>query len=382
MIYFDNAATSFPKPESVYKVVDDFFRETAANPGRGGHRLSVEAGQVVMNARRKLAELFNVGDPSRIVFTSNTTEALNLAIKGLLSSGDHVVTSSVEHNSVVRPLRALEDAGIEVTKVRASQIGLVDPEDVRSAMTPQTRLIVLTHASNVAGTIQPIAQIGKMARERGVTFLVDAAQTAGILPIDVEADNIDLLAFPGHKSLYGPPGTGGLYIKRGIELRPLCEGGTGTESELDVQPAGLPERFESGTLNSIGIAGLSAGVGFVLETGLAKIRAHELILTEQVLSGLQAIPEVFIYGPGSAIGRVSTISFNIEGWEPSEVAAVLDESFGIAVRAGLHCAPDAHRTIGTFPGGSVRVSPGFFNTLEEGAQFLDCVGKIASSTFS
>lgn len=379
MIYLDNAATSFPKPEVVYKATDSFFRRLAVNPGRGSHRLSIEASQVILRARRRLAELFNAPDPARIVFTLNTTEALNLAIKGVLSGGDHVVTSSIEHNSVVRPLKALEGFGVKVTKVQASQEGKVSSGDIEAAITANTRLIVLSHAGNVTGTIQPIEEIGQIARRRGILFLVDAAQTAGVLPIDVERQNIDLLAFPGHKGLFGPSGTGGLYIKKNIELQPLREGGTGTESEFDIQPEELPERFEAGTLNSVGIAGLLAGVEFILDMGQQQIRTHELMLVERLIAGLRAIPTVTVFGPRKADESVATVSLTVGGWEPADVGAVLDESFGIAVRTGLHCAPDAHKTIGSFPNGNIRVSPGFFNTLAEIDSFLDAIKKLAAS---
>lgn len=378
LIYFDNAATTFPKPEEVYRKVDHILRNVGANPGRSGHRMALDANRIILDARDSIARLFNIEDSSRVVFTSNTTEALNIGIKGFLHSGDHVITSSMEHNSVTRPIKALEKTGVACTKVKCSAEGLLDPDDVKRAIRPRTRLMAITHASNVTGTINPVREIGKIARESGIRLLVDAAQTAGMLPTDVEKDNIDMLACPGHKGLFGLQGTGFLYMAPDVRLEPVKEGGTGGNSEMDTMPDTLPERFEAGTMNTPGIGGLGEGVEFILREGIEKIRRHEILLTERLIRGLQDIGRIVVYGPRDAVRQMSVISFGIKGKDPSDVGFVLDSSFGIMARVGLHCAPDAHRTIGTFPQGTVRLSPGYFSTVEEVDIVIDAIKKIAS----
>jgi len=380
IIYLDNAATSFPKPPQVVEAIVHFLTEIGANAGRSGHRLSIEAGRIVYETREALAELFNISDPLRIVFGHNVTEMINLVLTGFLRPGDHVVTSSMEHNSVMRPLRALEREGVEVSVVQCSREGFLDPADLEKALRPNTRLIVLNHASNVTGTILPVKEAGWIARQRGIFLLVDAAQTAGAYPIDAEADGIDFLAFTGHKGLFGPTGTGGLYIGPRVpleELKPLKRGGTGSRSELEEQPDFLPDKYESGTQNAAGLAGLGAGVRFILERGVEEIRRHEMELTALLLEGLSSIERVKLYGPADLSMRVGIISFNIEGMEPSDVALALDVEFGIMCRPGLHCAPSAHRTIGTFPKGTVRFSVGFFNTKEDVEKAIEAVKKLA-----
>jgi len=379
MIYLDNAATSWPKPEAVYQAMDSLMRHTGASPGRSGHLLSITAARIIYETREAVAQLFGVHDPAHIVFTSNATEALNLAIKGLLHIGDHAVTSSLEHNSVMRPLRALEKKGIEVTVVNCSAHGSLDPGDIERAIRPYTRLIVLSHASNVVGTILPVAEVGRIARDHGVPLLVDAAQSAGCYPIDFEAMNIDLLAFSGHKSLYGPQGTGVLCIREGIEslLEPLKYGGTGSYSEYEHQPEFLPDKYESGTPNTVGLAGLGAGVRFVMQEGLSNIRAKEERLTKLLMDGLTTIPGVDTYGKSRPGDRVAIVSFNISGQTPSEVALRLEEDFRIMCRPGLHCSPVAHRTLGTFPQGSVRLSPGHFNSVHDIERTVEAVRQIA-----
>jgi cysteine desulfurase/selenocysteine lyase len=364
-MYMDNAATSFPKPEAVYQAMDRFMRDAGANPGRSAHRLAVAAAAVVAQARLLVARFFNAASPEQVVFTLNTTDALNLALKGVLKPGDHVVTTSMEHNSVIRPLRKLEAGGVLVTVVSASREGSVSVDDLAAAFTPATRMVVATHASNVTGTLQPIAAIGRLCREHDVLLLVDAAQTAGVFPIDVQALGIDLLAFPGHKAMLGPTGTGGLVVGAGILLDSLREGGTGSESESERQPEMLPDRLEAGTVNSVGIAGLGAAVRFIEEAGRERIRAHEQALAQRLLHGLATVPGSRLYGPPPGSERASVVSFNLEGWEPQDAAAALDSAFDIQCRAGLHCAPLAHRTLGTFPSGTLRFSPGFFNTEAE-----------------
>ncbi len=378
MIYFDNAATSWPKPEAVRAALSDYFGEAGGNAGRSGHRMSVAAARIVENAREALAGLFHAGDPSRIVFTHNATHALNLALYGLLHPGDHVVTSSVEHNSVMRPLRHLETLGVEVTVVPCTPEGILESNAVRRAVRPHTRLVVTTHASNVAGTLLPVGALAALAREHGIPYLVDASQTAGAIPIDVEELELDLLAFTGHKGLLGPTGSGGLYVREGVALVPLIRGGTGSDSAHEIQPEFLPDAFESGTLNVAGIAGLGAGVRFLLEIGLDAVRAHERNLVAQFLAGASEISGITLYGPGDAALQCGLVSFNVAGATPSEVGVILDESFGIMARTGLHCAPAAHRTLGTFPTGTVRFSFGWFNTPTEVEVALGALREIAA----
>ncbi len=379
MIYLDNAATSWPKPEMVYRAMDSFVRSTSASPGRSGHRLSIEAGRVVYETRESLAHLFNIDDPLRIVFTKNSTEALNLAINGMLRPGDHVITSSMEHNSVMRPLRALEEKGIELTVVGCSKEGFLDTKEVEKAIKPNTRMIVLTHASNVVGTVMPVAEVGAIAKSHKVFFCVDAAQTAGAYPVDMKAMNIDLLAFTGHKSLFGPTGTGGLCIGKDVEeaLEPIMRGGTGSRSESEYQPTFLPDKYESGTLNTVGLAGLRAGVEFILSSGKDEFRKKEENIIRLLIKGMCSIPNVILYGGRDASKQVAVISFNIAGLTASEVATKLDEEYEMMCRPGLHCAPIAHKTIGTFPKGSVRLSPGYFTTDNEIIKILEAIEKIA-----
>jgi cysteine desulfurase family protein len=381
MIYFDNAATSWPKPAAVIDAMSLFMTEVGANPGRSAHRLSIEAGRIVYETREALARLFNVPDPLRIVFGLNVTEALNLALRGILRPGDHVITSSVEHNSVMRPLRALEEAGVvELHVVPCSSEGFLDPADVESALKPETRMIVLNHGSNVVGTVLPVAEVGEIARRHDTLLLVDAAQTAGAYPLDMEAMSIDLLAFTGHKGLLGPQGTGGLCIGDRLEaeqIEPIKRGGTGSRSEREEQPGFLPDRCESGTPNTVGLAGLRAGVEFVLQQGVDAIRTHEVGLTRRLLAGLTEIDGVTVYGSHDAELQTATVSFNVEGLEPSEVGPKLDEGYGVLSRVGLHCAPAAHRTIGTFPVGTVRFGLSYFNTAKEVDAAVNAVRQIS-----
>jgi cysteine desulfurase / selenocysteine lyase len=376
-LYLDNAASSHPKPETVYQTVNEVLKNIGANPGRAGHGLAVKAGQWILRTRQALAELFDIKDPNRIVFTANATEALNLGLKGLLNPGDHVITSSMEHNSVIRPLRYLETQGVEITIVSGNIHGKIQTGDIEKALRRNTRLIVLTHASNVTGEVLPVSEVAEITQKRGILFMVDAAQTAGPVPISAARMGIDLLAAPGHKGLMGPQGTGFLYIAPGISLRPLIEGGTGSQSELEVQPDFFPDRMESGTLNTPGLAGLGAGIRFILEQGQDQIRKKEMILTHLLWEGLKKIPRIRVYGPKEAEERTAVVSFNIGSLNPQAVASILDTAYDMAVRAGLHCAALAHRTLGTFPEGTVRVSPGFFNTEMEIETFLQAIGEIA-----
>ena len=374
-IYFDNAATSHPKPSGVVRAVKKALTEANANPGRSGHRAAIEAARVVLDCRERLADLLGAGDPMRIVHCFNCTDALNLAIKGSLHVGDHVVATCLEHNSVLRVLHGLASRGrITLTLVSPRPDGFVDPEDVRDALTPSTTLIVCTHASNVTGAIQPVAAIGQVAKAAGVRYLIDGAQALGSMPVDVNALGCELYAFPGHKSLLGPQGTGGLYIAPGIKLNPLREGGTGTDSHNLLQPETLPERYESGTVNLPGIAGLAAGCEYV-GPRLSQIMMQERELTQALFDGLAAMDGITLYSPAQEAGRAGIVCFNV-GDLPSAQAADALARRDIAVRGGLHCAPEAHRFLGTLQRGAVRASIGHDNTFEEVEEFIKAVRKL------
>lgn len=376
-IYLDNAATSYPKPEPVYRAVDFALRHVGGSPGRGGYKRGLDAVRMVFEAREAVAELFAVRDSSRVVFTGSATEALNLAISGLLMPGDHVVTTKAEHNSVARPLYRAESRGVEVTRLDCDRSGLLEPGELARSIRGNTRLIALTHCSNVTGAIQPIGEIGELARKAGIPFLVDAAQSAGVIPINVEELGVTLLAAPGHKGLLGPQGTGFLYIADGIDPAPLMVGGTGSHSTDERQPAEMPARYESGTQNVPGIAGLKAGLEFIRETGIENIRNRESRLVGSLLDGLARIPGIALYGPPRELERGGIVSFTLKGVDPSAIGFVLDRDHDIAVRVGLHCAPGAHRCIGTFPEGTVRVSPGYFSTQDDIEALIAAVDEIA-----
>jgi len=383
VIYLDNAATSWPKPEIVYKTMDEFLRTKGGNPGRGSHSMALAARQTVDETRMLIARFINAPEINRVIFTFNCTDALNLGLKGLLRPGDHVITSSIGHNSLVRPLRKLESLGVKVTWVPPLQdSGVLSPRDIEAAITKDTKLVVVTHASNVTGVIQPISEYGIITRRRNVIFMVDAAQTAGGYPIDVQASNIDLLAFSGHKGLFGPPGTGALYISNRVNLDSLREGGTGSYSEEEVQPVILPDKYESGTQNSVGISGLGAGLKYIRNEGLEKIRVHEHSLTDRLIEGLSKIPGVTLYIADNSSKQAPVISFNIKGFTPGDVGTILDQTFDIKVRTGLHCAPIMHKTIGTFPLGTVRLSPGYFNSFAEIETTIKAVDRISRSGMS
>ncbi len=368
-IYLDNAATSWPKPPAVYDAVDDYQRRLGAPAGRSAYAEASEVERMVASARRGVAQLLGAGEPRRIIFTCNGTDSLNLAIHGILSPGDHVVTSVVEHNSVLRPLRELEEsAGVEVTRVPCDAAGLIDPAAVRSALRPQTALVAITHASNVTGALQPVAEIGAVVREHGAVYLLDAAQTLGHAPIDVEKLSVDLLAAPGHKGLLAPLGTGLLYVRDGIEeqLRSVRQGGTGSVSEDDHQPNVLPDKYESGNHNVPGLVGLMASVGYLWQRGVGAVREHEAQLTERLLTGLAAAEAIRVFGPREIKQRVGVVSFTVDGYDPQEVAAMFDAGWRVQSRAGLHCAPLAHQALGTLrSGGTVRLSVGPFNTTQD-----------------
>jgi len=380
LIYFDNAATTWPKPKETFRSMMQSQRAGGGSPGRSAHRSSIEAARIIYDTREVIAHFFGVIDPCRIVFTKNATEALNIAIMGLLKKGDHCVTSSMEHNSILRPLRFLEATrNIKISIISAHADGTIDPSLIEKSLRPKTRLLILGHASNVTGTIAPIQEVGAMARKHGVHFLVDAAQTAGSLPIDVESMKIDLLAFTGHKSLFGPQGTGGLYIREGLDatIAPLMAGGTGSRSESEEQPDFMPDKYESGTPNTIGLAGLKAGISFIQKKGIDAIHKKEQSLLKYFLSGLRKLPGIKLYGPAGIEDRIAVASFNIEGMASSEAAFSLDEKYGILCRPGLHCAPAAHRSIGTFPRGTLRFGFGYYNTLSQVEYALKALEEIS-----
>jgi cysteine desulfurase family protein len=380
VIYLDNAATSFPKPPAVAEAIADFLGSRAGNPGRSGHALALAAQGVVTETRRLLASFFGARDPARMVFAQNTTDALNLALWGLLRPGDRVVTTSLEHNAVARPLSALAERGVTVVHVPCAPDGTLDLDDLaRELRAGRTRLVAMIHASNVCGTILPAREAARLAHEHGALLLLDAAQTAGVLPIDVVEMGIDLLAFPGHKGLLGPTGTGGLYVAPEVRLAPMRQGGTGIRSEEARHPEELPEALEAGTVNTVGIAGLRAALRYTAERGLSSLRAHEEALTGRLLAGLGDIPGLRIHGPADPRRQVAAVSISLEGFEPVDLGAVLDSSFGIAARPGLHCAPLAHRTLGTYPGGTVRLSPGPFSTEEHVDRALEALRELAGA---
>lgn len=379
MIYLDNAATTYPKPEKVYDSMMDCMKNYCANPGRSGHKLAMKAAREIYDARENIATLFNIDNPMNIVFTSNATDSLNLAIKGVVKKGDHIITTSMEHNSVIRPIKSLEKNGIENTIVECDKEGFLNIENIKKAIKPNTRLIVTTHASNVCGTLINIKSVGEVAKENNIIYLVDASQTAGVYDIDVKDMNVDMIAAPGHKCLLGPQGTGILYIREGLSINISKEGGTGSKSEDLFQPDLLPDKYESGTHNTPGIVGLSEGVKFVLETGIEKIREHEEQLCEYMLNRLEEVPNISIYGPKDSKKRAAVISINIDKLDSGEITFLLDSEYDIATRSGIHCAPLAHKTLGTLEQGAVRFSLGYFNTKEDIDKAIDALKDICKN---
>jgi len=382
MMYLDNAATSWPKPPEVRKAMTDALERAGGNPGRSGHRLSIAAARVVYDTRELVAGFFGVDDPLRVVFTANATHALNLALNGILKPGDSVVTTSVEHNSVMRPLRRLEKKGVRVTVAPCAPDGSLDTQVLEGALDSSTRLVVLTHASNVVGTILPVAEVAAITHRRGAILLVDAAQTAGAVPINMGSMGIDLLAFTGHKELQGPTGVGGLVIGDGVDvslIEPLMSGGTGSRSESEEQPDELPDKFESGTANVVGIAGLGAGMRWVMDRGIETLRSQQKAQTRSLLEDLSGLPGVTVYGALAPERSVSIVSFTAVGKSVSEIGLRLDDEFGVLTRVGLHCAPAAHRTIGTFPEGTVRLAPGVFTGLDEIKEAVSAIARVLVS---
>ena len=363
IIYFDNSATSFPKPEEVYKASEKAMRIYGANPGRGGHRMAVEASKEIFKVREKVANLFNIKDPLRIAFTQNSTYALNFAIKSCINKKGHVITTALEHNSSLRPLFSKRDSGeIELELIYPEKNGEISIEKIIESIKEDTIAVVVNHISNVTGTIVDIGKIGKITREKGVMLIVDVSQSAGYLDIDVERDGIDILCFTGHKSLYGLQGSGGIYIREGIDFIPIIEGGTGSFSKLERQPLVMPEGLEAGTLNTLAIVSLGVGIEFIQKVGIENIREHEDRLKQRFLIELKKIPEIEVYGSDN---RGPVVTLNIKGIDSGDLAAYLDEEYGILVRGGLHCAPKIHEAIGNGENGGVRFSFGFFNTDEE-----------------
>ena len=376
IIYFDNSATSFPKPEEVYKASAKAMRIFGANPGRGGHRMAVEASKEIFKVREKIANLFNIKDPLRIAFTQNSTYALNFAIKGCINKKGHVITTALEHNSSLRPLFSKRDNGeIELELIYPEKNGDISIKKIIESIKEDTIAVVVNHISNVTGTIVDIEKIGKVTREKGVMLIVDASQSAGYLDIDVERDGIDILCFTGHKSLYGLQGSGGIYIREGIDFTPIIEGGTGSFSKLERQPLVMPEGLEAGTLNTLAIVSLGAGIDFIQKVGIENIRKYEDKLTQRFLTELKKIPEVEVYGSDK---RGPVVTLNIKGIDSGDLAAYLDEEYGILVRVGLHCAPKIHETIGNGENGGVRFSFGFFNTDEEIEYAINAIKEIVA----
>lgn len=378
MIYFNNAATTYPKPEKVYQEVDTFFRSEGVNPGRSQGVKTMNINRRIFNTREKFAQFFGIKDSSRFIFTSGATESLNLAIKGFLKVNDHVISTKLEHNSVIRPLNKLAQEGrITVTFIDFNEKGRVDLTDIKRNIQENTSLLVISHASNVLGSINNIAKIADFAAQNDIKVIVDAAQTAGVLDIDLSELKVDMLSVPGHKSLYGPPGIGGLYIAPGLNLDTLMEGGTGSNSLNTNQPEILPDKYESGTLNTLGIIGLGAGLDFIKETGREEIYQHEMKLVDTFLQGLRDIKGVLVYGPKSLDKKVGVVSINLMNLSANKFAHLLQNEYNISVRGGLHCAPLLHKAMQTDEKGMVRFSFSYFNTLDEINQALSVIETIA-----
>ena len=375
MIYLDNAATSYPTPRGMVAAMEECILKYCGNPGRSGHSMSMKTGEEVYHARRKIASLFGIKQPERLVFTQNTTEALNMGLKGVLQSGDNVITTTMEHNSVLRPLKALEKRGVSQSVIRADREGYIKASEIEKAIRKDTKLIAITAASNVTGTRMPIEEIGELARRRGILFLVDGAQGAGSMAIDVEKMHIDMLAFPGHKGLLGPQGTGALYVSPEIRLKHIMEGGTGTDSKSRFQPCEFPEGYEAGTINAPAIIGLGYSAEFVEKIGPEVIGKYEEELIGWLDERLDEMDFVKRYGP-DACRKTGISLINIRGVGAEEVTSILSSKYGIAVRGGYHCAGLAHKTIGTWDEGAIRISVGPFNTRKDMEKLADAIREI------
>nr|WP_325305392.1 aminotransferase class V-fold PLP-dependent enzyme [uncultured Oscillibacter sp.] len=376
MIYLDNAATTRTKPPAVARAVLEAL-SSYGNCGRGGHQGALSAARTIYETREKIAALLGCPRADHVCFTQNSTQALNIAVCGLLRPGDHVISTDLEHNSVLRPLYRLRDAGAAVDFVPADSRGRLDYCGFERLLRPETKAIVCTHASNLTGDAVDIARVGRFAREHGLLFILDASQTAGVLPIDLAAMGIDVVCFTGHKSLMGPQGTGGLCLRKGLEIRPFTVGGTGVQSYSEAQPGEYPTRLEAGTLNGHGLAGLSAALDFLSETGIARIHAHEDALARRFYKAVRDLPGVTVYGDFSAPVRAPVVTLNIGDFDSAEVSDELAERFGIATRPGAHCAPRLHRALGTEEQGAVRFSWSYFNTEEETAAAAEAVRVLA-----
>lgn len=375
-LYLDNAATSFPKPPTVYEAVRRALTEVGASPGRAAHRHARLASAMVGEAREKVASFLGIMDADRVIFTKNATESINIVLKGWLRKGDRVLISAVEHNSVVRPLKRMSEIGVNTEIIPCSRGGTIDLDALRRHLESRPRLVALTHASNVNGSLQPVEEIALMCSESGTPLLLDAAQTAGVQPIRAAEWDLAMLACSAHKALLGPPGVGVLYIRSDLDVQPLMEGGTGSRSEEAIQPEYCPDRYESGTPNLPGIAGLVAGIDYILDTGLEAIRDHELRLAFHLEEELGKLPGITVVSP--EVRGTGTVSFTMTGLNPADAGHLLDEGFDIAVRTGLHCAPLAHRTFGTFPEGTVRVSPGYATTAADVEHFVGAMRDLTS----
>jgi cysteine desulfurase family protein len=379
LIFLDNGATSFPKPEEVYTFMDHFYRNFGVNPGRSGYDLCLEAGEVVEATRKMMTQFFNGTDPNRLCFSYNSTDALNLIIFGMLKPGEHAITTTIEHNSVLRPLYHQSLAGVAVDYVPFDGAGFVDPGEIRKRFRPTTRLVIVNHASNVIGTVQPIREIGRLCREAGIPFAIDASQSAGKVPIDMEDQFLDVVAFTGHKSLLGPTGIGGLYVREGVEIRHTRAGGTGVRSAVRTHLEEYPYRLEYGTPNIIGIAGLNAGLKWILAKGLKTLQEHEMGLARKLRDGLREIPGVTLYCLEDLADHISVLAFNVDGMVAADVGTMLDVDYNIAARTGLHCAPLVHEQLGIAGiHGAVRFGIGPFNTEEHIAAAVRAVGEIAA----
>lgn len=388
IVYIDNASTTFPKPDVVHDTVREFYRYNGVNPGRTGCELAQNAGNMVKETRRLFSEFFNQSlvragkekDPNRLVFTMNATMSLNLIINGIIGAGDHVITSLLEHNSVIRPVNhKVRQENAESTFVAPDSRGYLDPDDIRRAIRSNTKLVIINHGSNVTGVVQDITAIGAVCREAGVPLAIDTAQTAGIVPIDMHESNVSFLAFTGHKSLFGPSGTGGICVADDADIASTIYGGTGIKSADPYQPEEFPHRLESGTLNLAGVAGMNAGLKWIISKGIENIYAHEMTLLKKLQGGLIEIPGVTIIGSTDFDRRVPTVSIRIDGWNPVDFGAELDEKYGIQVRPGLQCAPLIHEHHGTSPLGTVRFSIGAFNTEKHIDKALDAVAELAGN---
>ena len=376
-IYLDNAATSFPKPKEVATAVYDFMVNNGTSSGRGSYKKAMQSDYIVYECRKLIGKLFNFDNPKKVIFTSNVTDSLNIAMRGILKENDHVITSSLEHNAVWRCLKTLErDINIKIDTVECSKDGITNPQDIKKYIKKDTALIVFTQASNVLGTIQPIREIGAIAREHNIPFLVDSAQSAGAMKIDVQEDNIDILAFTGHKSLLGPMGTGGLIINTNIDIKPLKAGGTGGDSAYEYQPDYYPNHLETGTSNVSGIAGLREAIKFLNKEGIENIHNKEKELTKYALEKLETVKDIEIYGPKDCEKMLSVISFNIKDKRPEDVGSILDQKYDIMLRAGLHCAPTAHSVIGTKERGTLRIGLGYFNEKEDIDKLVEALNNL------